>query len=151
MHDAFGPTLVRHAGAVPGRCITPTYGSAPSDGAGPNRYADVSVVLGEDRFARHPEDKKLDLLNPTVVVEVLSESTAGDDESGRKFEDYAATPSVTDYVLADSRSMRVLHRARTGPDAEWAETELTGPADALELPARGFAATLAEIYEGVAL
>ena len=118
-------------------------------GTGPNRYPDVSVVLGDDRFARLPEDKKLDLLNPTVVVEVLSDATAEEDEHGRKFEDYTATPSVTDYVLADSRAMRVVHRTRRTADEPWAEVELTNPADVLELPAVGFAAALAEIYEGV--
>ena len=118
-------------------------------GAGPNRFPDLSVVVGESRFARHPEDKKLDLLNPTVLIEVLSDSTAEDDEHGRKFEDYTATPSVRDYVLADSRAMRVVHRARENAGEPWAEAELTDPADVLELPAVGFAATLAEIYEGV--
>ena len=119
-------------------------------GAGPDRFPDLSVVLGEPRFAPHPEDKKLVLLNPTVLFEVLSDSTAADDETGRKFEDYTATPSVTDYVLVDSRSPRVLHRARTGPDEPWAETELTAAGAVLAPPACGFSATLAEIYEGVA-
>ena len=120
-------------------------------GAGPNRYPDLSVVLGESRFAWHRRDKRLDLLNPTVVVEALSESTAEEDETGEKFADYTATPSITDYVIADSESMRVVHRARTGPGAEWTRAELTAPDAVLSLPALGFAATLAEIYEGVAL
>ena len=120
-------------------------------GAGPNRYADASAVLGESRFDSHPRDLRLDLLNPTVVVEVLSESTAEEDETGEKFADYTATPSVTDYVLADSRAMRVVHRTRTDPSAEWTRIELTAPDAVLSLPALGFAATLAEIYEGVAL
>ena len=119
-------------------------------GAGPRRYPDSSVVLGEARFAPHPEDKRLDLLNPAVVVEVLGESTAEEDE-GPKLEEYTATDSVTDYVLADSRAMRIVHRSRTGPAAEWSVTTLTDPAAVLELPACGFAATLAEIYEGVDL
>ena len=120
-------------------------------GAGNNRYPDLTVSLEPQRFVRHPEDQKLDLLNPTVLFEVLSDSTAADDETGRKFEDYTATPSVTDYVLVDSRSPRVLHRARTGPDEPWAETELTAAGAVLAPPACGFSATLAEIYEGVAI
>ena len=120
-------------------------------GAGPNRYPDLSVVLGESRFAWHRRDKRLDLLNPTVVVEALSESTAEEDETGEKFADYTATPSITDYIVADSESMRVVHRTRTDPSAEWTRIELTAPDAVLSLPALGFAATLAEIYEGVAL
>ena len=119
-------------------------------GAGPRRYPDTSVVVGESRFARHPRDEELDLLNPTAIFEVLSDSTADTDE-GAKLDEYAATPSVTDYVIADGREMRIVHRSRTGPAAEWVVTTLTDPADVLELPACGFAATLAEIYEGVAL
>ena len=85
-------------------------------GIGPDRFPDLSAVLGEPRFAPHPQDKKLVLLNPAILFEILSESTAeDDDEGGRKFADYAATPSVTDYVLVDSRAMRVVHRSR--PDA----------------------------------
>ena len=117
-------------------------------GAGTRRYPDATAVLGEGRFAPHPEDKRLDLLNPAVVVEVLSDSTADTDE-GPKLAEYTATPSVTDYVLADGRSMRVVHRARTGPGEPWSRTELTDPAAALHLPALNVSATLAEIYEGV--
>ena len=118
-------------------------------GAGPNRYPDLGVTVGPQRFAWHREDKKLDLLNPTVLFEVLSDSTADEDERGRKFVDYTATPSVTDYVTVDSRAVRAVHRTRSDPDGAWAETELTDPADVLNLPAVGFAATLAEVYEGV--
>ena len=139
----------RGGGAARGKVYNGDMRVRTRGGAGPNRYPDVSVVVGESRFARHPEDKKLDLLNPTVLIEVLSDSTAEDDEHGRKFEDYTATPSVSDYVLADSRAMRVVHRTRRAAGESWAEAELTDPADVLELPAVGFAATLAEIYEGV--
>ena len=119
-------------------------------GAGPARYPDVAVVLGRPRFAPHPEGKRLDLLNPAVVVEVLSERTGDTDETD-KLAEYAATPSVTDYVIADSRSMSVVHRTRADAGGPWREATLTDPADTLDLPALGFAATLAEIYDGVEL
>ena len=118
-------------------------------GDGANRFADLTVTVGPQRFHPHPRGRELELLNPTVVVEVLSESTAEEDETGEKFEDYTATPSVTDYVVVDSRAVRVRHRSRTGPDAAWRDVTRTGPADALELPALEFRATLAEIYDGV--
>lgn len=120
-------------------------------GVGPSRYPDLTVSLDPQRFAPHPEDKKLDLLNPTVLLEVLSDSTAEEDETGRKFEDYTATPSVTDYITVDSRTPRIVHRTRPDAAAEWTTATLAAPTAVLSLPACGFKATLAEIYEGVTL
>ena len=116
---------------------------------GPYRYPDLSVVTGVSRFEPHPEDKKLTLLNPAVVVEVLSESTAEEDET-TKLREYGRIPSVTDYLIFDSESLRLVRRTRTGPEAEWDVTTRTAPADTLSLPALGFAAPLGEIYDGVA-
>ncbi len=58
-------------------------------------YPDAVVVCGEPQF----EDDKLDtLLNPTVIVEVLSDSTEAYDR-GKKFRYYRTIPSLRDYVL----------------------------------------------------
>ena len=115
---------------------------------GPRRYPDASAVVGDRRFEPHPRDQRLDLMNPVVVVEVLSESTEDQDE-GPKLVEYAAVESITDYVIADSREMRIVHRTRSGDG--WEAVTLTDPADVLDLRAVGLSATLAEIYEGVDL
>ena len=119
-------------------------------GLGTRRYPDAIAVAGPRRFAPHPDDQRLDLLNPTVVVEVLSDSTEDDDE-GNKLVEYAATDSVRDYLIADPRRMRVVHRTRPDAAAAWAVRTLTDPADVLEIASIGLRATLGEVYEGVAV
>jgi Uma2 family endonuclease len=58
-------------------------------------YPDVVVVCGEPRF----EDEHLDtLLNPTVIVDVLSPSTEAYDR-GEKFAQYRKLASLREYVL----------------------------------------------------
>ena len=118
--------------------------------SGPYRYPDLSAVTGAPEFERHPKDKKLVLSNPALLFEALSESTAEEDE-GEKLDEYTLIPSLTDYVIAESRAVRVVHRTRTAPDRPWEERVLKAPAATLELPALGFRATLAEIYAGLDL
>jgi Uma2 family endonuclease len=66
-------------------------------------YPDVSVVCGEPQL----EDAHRDiLLNPVVLIEVLSESTEGYDR-GRKFEHYRRIASLQEYVLASQEEPRV--------------------------------------------
>ncbi|MBA3533333.1 MAG: Uma2 family endonuclease [Ardenticatenales bacterium] len=58
-------------------------------------YPDVVVVCGEAKF----EDEQVDtLLNPTLIIEVLSKSTERYDR-GAKFEQYRTLDSLTDYIL----------------------------------------------------
>lgn len=58
-------------------------------------YSDVSVVCGEPQFA---DDEFDTLLNPALIIEVLSPSTEQCDR-GRKFEKYRALDSLREYVL----------------------------------------------------
>ncbi|MBZ5725206.1 MAG: Uma2 family endonuclease [Acidobacteriia bacterium] len=57
-------------------------------------YPDVIVVCGPPQFA---DDQKDTLLNPTVIVEVLSVSTK-DYDRGRKFDHYRTLPSLMEYL-----------------------------------------------------
>ncbi len=66
-------------------------------------YPDVTVVCGTPQF----DDKEFDtLLNPTVIIEVLSPSTEKYDR-GKKFEHYRSIPSLREYVLIAQDEMRV--------------------------------------------
>lgn len=77
-------------------------------------YPDASVVCGRAEL----EDKHLDtLLNPVVLIEVLSESTA-DYDRGTKFTHYRTIPSFRDYVLVSSDRILIEHHARN-PDGSW--------------------------------
>lgn len=90
-------------------------------------YPDASVVCGEPRF----EDAHVDtLVNPTVIVEVLSESSEAYDR-GDKFAQYRSVPSVRDYVLLSQTSARIEHFRRQ-PDGTWLLTIL-GPGSRLTL------------------
>lgn len=66
-------------------------------------YPDLHVVCGE--VERDPEDDHA-VVNPTVVIEVLSESTAESDR-GDKFADYRRLRSLREYVLVSQRERRV--------------------------------------------
>jgi Uma2 family endonuclease len=66
-------------------------------------YPDLHVVCGEPE--RDPDDDHA-IMNPTVVVEVLSDSTAGQDRT-EKFAAYRRLPSLREYVLVSQRERRV--------------------------------------------
>lgn len=107
-------------------------------------YPDVVVACGEIRF----EDSHIDtLLNPVVLVEVLSSSTEAYDR-GEKFGHYRRLDSLREYVLVSQDQMRVERYARQGDD--WERTELSGPDDVLTIEAIGCTIRLADVYERVA-
>ena len=107
-------------------------------------YPDVVVACGEIRF----EDSHIDtLLNPVVLIEVLSPSTETYDR-GEKFGHYRRLDSLLEYVLVSQDQMRVERYARQG-DA-WERTELSGPDDVLTIAAIGCTVRLADVYERVA-
>ncbi len=71
-------------------------------------YPDVTVVCEEPRF----QDTTFDtLLNPTVMFEILSDSTEAYDR-GEKFENYRSLDSLRDYVLISQDRALVEHYAR---------------------------------------
>lgn len=105
-------------------------------------YADVSVAC-DPRF----EDDEADaLLNPSVVVEVLSPSTERFDR-GDKFAGYRSIPSLADYVLIAQAERSVDHFARL-PDGTWRLEPLAGEGRVV-LRGVDAALDLDEIYEGV--
>ncbi len=61
-------------------------------------YPDVSVVCGKAQFEDRQQDN---LLNPTVIFEILSRSTEGYDR-GEKFAHYRMLESLSDYILVPS-------------------------------------------------
>ncbi|MFL6282619.1 MAG: Uma2 family endonuclease, partial [Pyrinomonadaceae bacterium] len=109
-------------------------------------YPDVVVVCGEPRL----EDDYLDtLLNPTMLVEVLSESTERYDR-GRKFGFYRTIESLAEYVLVAQDECRVEQYAKQ-PDGRWLLTDHRAPEDLVELASIQCTLKLSEVYEKVAL
>lgn len=115
--------------------------------AGLYTYPDVMVACGDIQFGDSWSDN---LLNPRVVIEVLSPSTAAYDR-GRKFEFYRALDSLHEYVLISQSEHRVERFTRQSASAEWLHSEVTGLDAVMELPAIGCRLTLAEVYRKVAL
>lgn len=81
-------------------------------------YADASLVCGPlvTRTVHDRNGKSIGeaIVNPTVVVEVLSEATARYDRDG-KFEAYRKLPSLDQYVLVAQDERRIEVRTRMGP------------------------------------
>jgi Uma2 family endonuclease len=111
------------------------------EGTGLYTYPDVTVSCGP-RF--HPKHRDT-LVNPTVIVEVLSKSTEGYDR-GAKFAHYQTNPSFVEYVLVSQRERRVEHFRRL-ESGQWLLTVHQGDEAVLELPAIGCAIPLGEIYD----
>ena len=106
-------------------------------------YPDVVVVCGEPI----PEDNVFDtLLNPTLIVEVLSPSTEIYDR-GEKFEHYQQIASLKDYILISQDEVHVEHYCRQG--SEWLRSEFRELADVLSLLSIGCELRLQDIYRRV--
>jgi Uma2 family endonuclease len=107
-------------------------------------YPDVTVVCGGMQFhPKHPDT----LLNPKIIVEVLSDSTEAYDR-GAKFAHYRSVPSLEEYVLVSQIERRIEHYRRVD-GGQWLLTEIKGHEGALPLPALGCELRIADAYEDV--
>ena len=106
-------------------------------------YPDILVVCGEPRF----EDNTFDtLLNPIVLVEVLSPSTEAYDR-GEKFEHYQQLTSLREYILVSQDEVRVEHHRRQR--TEWQPTEFRSLEDVLSLTSIDCELSLDDVYRRV--
>ena len=106
-------------------------------------YPDVVIVCGEPHF----EDNVFDtLLNPILVMEVLSPSTEVYDK-GEKFRHYQELASLREYILVSQDKVRVeqYRLAKT----QWVQTEYHAPEDVLSLASIGCELSLRDIYRRV--
>lgn len=107
-------------------------------------YPDVAITCGKEEF----EDAAADtILNPVVLVEVLSDSTEKYDR-GAKFEHYQKLPSLRVYVLVTQDRPRVEVFARAEPGF-WRYEAFEGNEAVLALDPPGATFSLGELYEGV--
>ena len=106
-------------------------------------YPDVVVVCGNPHF----EDNVFDtLLNPTLVIEVLSPSTEAYDK-GEKFRHYQELASLQEYILVSQDRVRVEQYRLT--KTQWIQTELHGHEDVLSLNSIRCELPLQDIYRRV--
>ncbi len=105
-------------------------------------YPDLTIVCGEPAFA---DTRPVTLLNPRVVIEVLSETTEEYDR-GAKVAHYRHRASVDLLLLIDSQR-RLIERQQRNPDGTWTLSEHT----AGSVLVLDHALPFDELYDGVAL
>jgi Uma2 family endonuclease len=109
-------------------------------------YPDASVICGPIEY--DPDDKaEHTVLNPRVIVEVLSPSTEAYDR-GEKFAAYRDMPSMQEYVLVSHAAARVESFFRQA-DGTWALASFGGADAKLTLRSLQVTISLAEIYADV--
>jgi Uma2 family endonuclease len=106
-------------------------------------YPDVVVVCGEARFDDEQRDT---LVNPTLLVEVLSASTEAYDR-GDNFEHYRKLGSLAEYLLIAQDRVHVEQYVRR--ESEWVLAEHDARTTTLRLPSIDARLALAEVYDKV--
>jgi Uma2 family endonuclease len=107
-------------------------------------YPDVVVACGKPEF----EDAEVDtLLNPVLIVEVLSKSTAAYDRR-QKFDYYRTLPSLEEYLLVEQDEYHVVQYVRQR-DGRWLLADIRGAEASVELSSVGCVLKLADVYERV--
>lgn len=107
-------------------------------------YPDIVVVNGEPSFA----DNNFDLLlNPTVIVEIVSNHTNSSDKTN-KLESYLAMDSIKEFVLLKEEEMRVEHYARQNAK-QWIYRIYNERDDVISLESINCKVSVSEVYAQV--
>lgn len=107
-------------------------------------YPDLVIACGETKL----EDEEMDtLLNPTLIIEILSESTESYDR-GKKFEHYRTLESLQEYVLVSQEKPKVEQFLKQ-PDGKWLYSEVNGINSVVQLFSIECEIDLKEIYHKV--
>lgn len=108
-------------------------------------YPDILVICGKPQFL---EEAHLDtVLNPVLIVEVLSPSTA-DYDKGAKFENYRTIESLQEYILVWQDKKRVAHYTRQSDDT-WLLRDFIGEEAEIILSSIDCTLTMEDIYDKV--
>ena len=106
-------------------------------------YPDVIIICGKAEY----EDERQDvLLNPVVIIEILSPSTEAWDRGG-KFERYQTIPSLREYLLVAQDKARI--EKYTVEGKRWVLDTCSGADDTLRIESASIEIPLSEIYERV--
>lgn len=107
-------------------------------------YPDTAVYCEDARFDGAGDTN---LLDPTVIIEVLSRSTSAYDR-GDKFDHYKRIESLQDTILIEQTRVHVEHFHRL-EDGDWLLRSFDSIDDTLALPSVDCRVTLHQIYEGL--
>lgn len=108
-------------------------------------YPDVVLVCGERKFLDKTDDS---LLNPSAIIEVLSDSTENYDR-GKKFEAYRNITSLREYMLVSSERKKIELFTKTS-EGKWLLSE-SGKEDTITIPTLELELSLSDIYDKVEL
>ena len=112
-------------------------------------YADVLVINGEPEFNGTRNDE---ILNPSLIVEVLSPSTE-DYARGEKFRKYRSIPSLSEYLLVSQSEPYIEHYSKSDSNSENGDIWQLQISDRLEqkviLPSLNIEIPLSEIYHRI--
>ena len=107
-------------------------------------YPDVMVIADRPVF----NDNRIDeVLNPCLIVEVLSKSTQGYDR-GDKFLYYRSIPEFREYLLVSQSEYFIEHYQKTG-ERQWLLQEYRGNKAEITLKSVGVSLAVKDMYEGV--
>ena len=112
--------------------------------AGKYYYPDLSVVCDAPLFH---DDRRDVLLNPTVIIEVLSPSTEKRDLSEKQLY-YLQIPSLTDYVIIAQDRPLIRHYTRLA-DGQWLFTVMDDLSQSLTIKSLACTLPLADIYDRI--
>ncbi len=108
-------------------------------------YPDITATCDEPQIIN--ENHQDTLLNPTLIIEVLSPSTERYDR-GKKFQHYRTLDSLQEYVLIAQDQPRIERYLRQ-PSGEWLLADAAGLEASLELASIGCTLALADVYEKI--
>lgn len=114
--------------------------------APPYRYADLSALCGEARFETIGGVDAL--VNPALLVEVLSPSTESYDR-GEKFARYKSIPALREYLLV-AQDRPFITQLFKRDDDEWVYRDFDAPGSIVKLESLGCELSSDEIYQNVA-
>lgn len=124
--------------------VTPSDMRVQVQATGLYTYPDVVIVCGEPRFRDEQRDT---LLNPTLIVEVLSKSTEAYDR-GSKFKHYRSLESLSDYLLIGSEVVSTDLFTRQ-PNGSWDISSADRLEETIQIPSVQCTLRLADLYEKV--
>ena len=109
-------------------------------------YPDLMIIAGEPLFSDNRNDE---ILNPCLIIEVLSPSTSGYDR-GDKFRYYRSIPQLNQYLLVSQGEILIESYSKTSEN-NWLLQEYTPARGIISLDSLGISLNLVDIYEGIDL
>jgi Uma2 family endonuclease len=107
-------------------------------------YPDIMIIQGDLQLQ---EGRKDTLINPSVIIEVLSKSTQNYDK-GDKFTAYRSIPTFQEYILIDQYSQHIEHYVKT-EQRKWTFQEYDEADSTLNFESLPFEILIADLYDKV--